>query len=76
MMDKPNIVYLLADQIRAYSLPIYGEKQIDTPHIDQLAQRRHGLFKRNCHSTCMHPLPLYATHRTTPANNRSPHQFR
>ena len=37
MTSKPNIVYLLADQIRASSLPIYGEKQIQTPHIDRLA---------------------------------------
>ena len=38
MTDKPNIVYLLADQIRAYSLPVYGDTQIETPHIDRLAQ--------------------------------------
>ncbi|MYB00812.1 sulfatase-like hydrolase/transferase, partial [Candidatus Poribacteria bacterium] len=38
MTDKPNIVYLLADQIRACSLPVYGDTQIDTPNIDRLAQ--------------------------------------
>ncbi|MCY4569291.1 MAG: sulfatase-like hydrolase/transferase, partial [Candidatus Poribacteria bacterium] len=38
MTDKPNIVYLLADQIRACSLPVYGDTQIETPHIDRLAQ--------------------------------------
>ena len=38
MTSKPNIVYLLSDQIRAGSLPVYGETQIETPHIDRLAQ--------------------------------------
>jgi len=34
---KPNIVFLFADQLRATSLPLYGEKQIETPNIDRLA---------------------------------------
>ena len=38
MTNKPNIVYLLADQIRACSLSVYGDTQIETPHIDRLAQ--------------------------------------
>lgn len=33
----PNIVFLFTDQLRASSLPIYGEHQISTPHIDRLA---------------------------------------
>ena len=39
MRQTPNIVYLLADQVRACSLPVYGEKQIETPHIDRLAEQ-------------------------------------
>ena len=35
---QPNVVYLLADQLRARSLPAYGERQIATPNIDRLAR--------------------------------------
>lgn len=37
MTDKPNIVFLLTDQLRAASLPLFGEHQIETPNIDKLA---------------------------------------
>ncbi len=36
MSDSPNVVYLLADQIRADVLSAYGGTQIETPHLDQL----------------------------------------
>ena len=35
--DQPNVVFVLADQLRAASLPLYGETQIKTPHLDRLA---------------------------------------
>ena len=35
---RPNIVVLFPDQLRAQSLPLYGEDQISTPHIDRLAR--------------------------------------
>ena len=34
---RPNIVVLFPDQLRALSLPLYGEHQIETPNIDRLA---------------------------------------
>jgi arylsulfatase A-like enzyme len=37
MRRRPNVVVLFPDQLRASSLPIYGERQIETPHIDRLA---------------------------------------
>ena len=37
-MKQLNVVYLLADQLRARSLPAYGEGQIETPNIDRLAR--------------------------------------
>ena len=37
MTERPNILYILPDQVRASSLPLYGETQIDTPHLDRLA---------------------------------------
>lgn len=35
--SKPNLLFILADQLRAASLPMYGERQIATPHLDRLA---------------------------------------
>ena len=35
--DKPNVIVIYSDQLRAQSLPLFGEHQIKTPHIDRLA---------------------------------------
>jgi len=47
---KPNIVVLFPDQLRALSLPLYGETQINTPNIDRLAAQ--GLTVDNAISNC------------------------
>ena len=36
-MTKPNVIVIYPDQLRAQSLPLFGEHQIETPHIDRLA---------------------------------------
>jgi hypothetical protein len=33
MAEEPNVVFILADQLRAASLPIHGEMQIETPRM-------------------------------------------
>lgn len=37
--QKPNILFLFADDLRSDALGIYGNKMIQTPHIDSLAQQ-------------------------------------
>ncbi|MCX7011907.1 MAG: sulfatase [Candidatus Sumerlaeota bacterium] len=37
MPSNPNVLVIMADQLRARSLPVYGETQIPTPHLDRLA---------------------------------------
>src|SRR5690554_5722705 len=37
--SKPNIVFIIADQLRPDFLGCYGADFIDTPHIDRLAQQ-------------------------------------
>ncbi len=35
--QRPNVIVLFPDQLRAASLPLYGERNIETPNIDRLA---------------------------------------
>ncbi len=37
MTNKPNIIFIMADQLRADFLSCYGANFINTPHIDRLA---------------------------------------
>ncbi|HCC45206.1 MAG TPA: hypothetical protein DEQ32_12445, partial [Gammaproteobacteria bacterium] len=50
MKDKPNIVVLFPDQLRALSLPLFGEQQISTPAIDRLASE--GVNLTNAIANC------------------------
>jgi arylsulfatase A-like enzyme len=36
-MQRPNIIFIFADQLRACSVGCYGNPEVSTPHIDQLA---------------------------------------
>ena len=76
MTDKPNIVYLLADQIRACSLPVYGDTQIETPHIDRLAQEGTVFSNAIATAPCLHALPFHDAYRTAPTDNRTSHKLR
>ncbi len=47
---RPNVVVLFPDQLRALSLPLFGEQQISTPNIDRLAAD--SLVLENAISNC------------------------
>ena len=49
-MTKPNVIVIYPDQLRAQSLPLFGEYQIETPHIGRLASE--GLSIDNAISNC------------------------
>ncbi|MEZ6046361.1 MAG: sulfatase-like hydrolase/transferase [Planctomycetaceae bacterium] len=36
--EKPNIIYIMADDLGYGDLSCYGQQLLDTPHIDKLAQ--------------------------------------
>jgi arylsulfatase A-like enzyme len=36
--DRPNIIYILADDLGYGELGIYGQEKIETPHLDELAR--------------------------------------
>ena len=56
MPDSPNLLFILADQLRAASLPSHGESQIETPNLDRLAAE--GVLFRNAISTCPVSRPI------------------
>ena len=35
--EKPNVIYILADDLGYGDLSCYGQKKLKTPHIDRLA---------------------------------------
>ena len=70
MPNTPNLVFVLADQLRASSLPVYGESQIDTPHLDRLASE--GVTFTNCVSTC----PVCTPYRSMLITGRHPQTTR
>ena len=38
MSDKPNLIFIMPDQLRADFLGCYGADFLETPHIDRLAE--------------------------------------
>ena len=66
MPDRPDIVFVLADQLRAGSLPLYGERQIHTPNLDRLAAE--GVTLTNAIATC----PVCTPYRSMLLTGRHP----
>ncbi len=66
MRPRPNVLFILADQLRARSLSVYGERNIETPHLDRLAGE--GTVLENMISTC----PLCTPYRAMLLTGRHP----
>ena len=50
MSDRPNILFILTDQMRGDCLGIAGHPVVETPHLDELARR--GTLFTAAYSTC------------------------
>lgn len=59
MKTKPNILFVMVDQLAAQYLSAYGHKVVKTPNIDRLA--REGVVFEQCYSSS----PLCAPARAT-----------
>lgn len=62
----PNVLFILADQLCADALPLFGETQIQTPHISRLANG--GVSFRNAIST----FPVCTPYRSMLLTGRHP----
>ncbi|MCQ8811699.1 sulfatase-like hydrolase/transferase, partial [Escherichia coli] len=56
---RPNIVFILADDLASWMLGCYGNREIKTPNIDRLAQ---GGMRFINHSVCT---PICSASRAT-----------
>ncbi len=63
---KPNILFVMADQLAACALPFHGHPLVQTPNLSRLAAE--GVVFENCYSTS----PLCAPARATVMNGLLP----
>lgn len=54
--QKPNVIYLIADDLGIGDLSCYGATKVSTPNIDRLAGSRHAVYQ--CVSHLFHKYPL------------------
>ena len=64
--DRPNLLFVFADQLRAASVPLYGGRSIRMPNLDALA--RGGVTFTQAISTC----PLCTPYRAMLLTGRHP----
>ncbi len=67
-MERPNILFILTDQLRRTGLGCYGNPDVRTPNIDGLC--REGLQFHHCISAS----PVCAPYRATIQSGLYPHQ--
>lgn len=61
-MSKPNVLFLMCDQLRFDAIAALGNAQICTPNLDRLVKR--GVSFTNAYSSCPVCVPARATLRT------------
>lgn len=60
---KPNILFVMADQLAAQFLPFYGHQLVKTPNLSRLAAE--GVVFENplFHQSAVFPCPRYGDER-------------
>jgi arylsulfatase len=67
--EKPNILFIMADQLRADYLGCDGATWVDTPHIDSIAAK--GTLFKHCYTNS----PVCAPARIALATGMRPHRI-
>ena len=75
MAQAPNILFILVDQVRACSLPTWGETQIETPHLQASGRRERAAGQHDRDRAGLHTLPRHVDYRPSPADDRPHHEF-
>ena len=66
MSRRPNLLFIMADQLAPQVLPAYGRSQVQTPHLDRLAEE--GVVFENAYCN----FPLCAPARFSMLSGRLP----
>jgi choline-sulfatase len=69
-MSQPNLLYLHSDQHSPFVAGCYGDRLVDTPHLDGLARR--GVVLDGCYC----PSPICVPSRMSTLSGRFPHENR
>jgi arylsulfatase A-like enzyme len=69
-MKQPNFLFIMADQMAAQALPIYGHPLVQTPHLSRLAENGIVLDNAYCNS------PLCAPSRFSMLTGQLPSRIR
>jgi hypothetical protein len=67
--DRPNIVFILVDDLGPEWISAYGAEEIETPNIDKLASPRHEVRQRLL-DAAVHAHPCHAADRAVPFSPR------
>jgi arylsulfatase len=62
IMGKPNVLFIMCDQLRADAIAALGNRIVKTPNMDRLVKR--GVSFKNAYSTCPVCVPARYTIRT------------
>ena len=68
-MSRPNVLFIMCDQLKATALSVYGHRICDTPSLERLASQ--GVTFQNA----ITPHPLCVPARTAIMASRYPHQL-
>ena len=69
MTELPNILFIMADQLAAPALPLYGHKVVKAPHLMRLAERGVVFDSAYCN------FPICAPSRFSMLSGRLPHSI-
>jgi arylsulfatase len=61
-VKKPNVLFIMCDQLRADAIASLGNKTVRTPNVDRLVNR--GVSFNKAYSTCPVCIPARYTIRT------------
>lgn len=67
--EKPNVIFILADDLGYGDLGCYGQKQILTPRLDQMAAEEHAIHAILCWVYRLHSKSMRADDWSTHWSN-------
>ncbi len=71
---RPNVLFIITDQHRADHVGFMGNNVVRTPHLDALAEPRHGVRERLGEQPGVHAEPQHAHDRPHAVEPRRDHQ--